>query len=135
MKAVLEAFIQYLKAHEIPALVEPESLETTEPFFRLGFTGFDAAGKNREQLSLTGTLTAQGDGPDYFLDSVIEASRKLLPLRERAFPFTVSSGVSATATMERTAPGRFQENEEGKYHFSYIEVYRIELTYNPIHFA
>ncbi len=130
---VLDAFKNYISAQTgVVAVLEPEKLEVSEPNLRLMLNGFDSQGQNREKLTLTGTLTAQGDGPDYFLDSVLSASRAFLPFRDGSHVFEVEAGFTASATVTRTAPGRFEQNEnEGRFAFSFIEQFRIEISYNP----
>ena len=137
MKKVLEAFRLWFTAQtSLPTALEPNKLEAPEPSLRLMLAGFEAQGADREKLTLEATLAASGDGPDVFLEAVLEASRAMLPYREGVFSFPVEAGFSATATFSRTAPGRFQQNEgqgEGgpRYSFAYLEPFRVELSYNP----
>ncbi len=129
---VLDAARVFLEdAAGVRTVLMPEKLTPEGPHFRLTLNGFDTQGVDREELVLSGVLTADGDRPDYFLDSVIAASRALLPYRDGAHEFTVSEGFQATLTARREAPGRFIENEEGEQPFSYIESYRIGISYNP----
>lgn len=130
---ILNAFRDYLASETgLTVVLEPQSLEVSEPNVRLMINEFDSQGENRERLTLTASLTAHGDGPDYFLDGVINASRAFIPFRDGSHAFDVESGFIATATFSRTAPGRFERSEEeGSYAFSYIEQFRVELSYNP----
>ncbi len=131
---VLDAFRDWFTLQTgIPTLFEPERLANQEPTFRLNLAGFEAQGENREKVELTGTLSAQGDAPDFFLDQVIDASRAMLPYREGAHAFDVEPGFQATATITRTAPGRFEPNQDESktYGYSYFEQFRVELSYNP----
>ncbi|MCF7952392.1 MAG: hypothetical protein K9L57_12210 [Spirochaetaceae bacterium] len=130
---VLDAFKAFISTQTgVTTVLEPQSLEVSEPNLRLMISEFDSQGENRERLTLTASLVANGDGPDYFLDGVISASRAFVPFREGSHVFDVEEGFMATATFTRTAPGRFERSEEeGSYAFSYIEQFRVELSYNP----
>ena len=140
---MVEAFKTALKNYTgFPVDIAPSRTERDEPHISLSFSGFDKQGTDREKILFNMTLSASGEGPSYFLDEVIELSGSVYELRQnstdtasqkRAYlDVEVAQDFKPRATFNQVSAGRFQENQEGKFKYSYIEIYRVELSYNPI---
>ena len=113
---------------------EPSQTRRDEPCIFLSLNGFDLQGIDREKIIFSALLSVSGEGPFYFLNSAIALSRALLLLQTAEQPYLdidIAPAFKPRATFKQTATGRFQENQEGKFKYSYMEMYRVELSYNP----
>lgn len=117
----------------VPIDMDPSRVESPQPRLRLQLTGFEDQGENRELMSFTALLTASGDGPATFIDEVAAASRQVKPYLDGYTDIAPAPGIMARVTMERIAPGRFEENEE-KFTYSYVEQFRLYFSYSTKHF-
>lgn len=125
-----------------PVELEPAKNRRTEPHISLSFSGFEKQGTDREKIIFTLALSASGEGPSYFLDRTIELSRVIYKLRQGScdnqvqekpyLDVDIAPGFKPRATFTQTMTGRFQENQEEKFKYEYMEMYRVELSYNPV---
>jgi len=123
----------------IGVFVEPQPITLSEPHIRVMFAGFefsgvgDITGYETERLCTLKmecvlTLTAMGDGPDVFLDKVIEASFKLSKLFERPFSIRTADGYGITVVAKSRGQRQFFKNEEeGKKPYIYEENFDLNI--------
>ena len=137
MKEVLNGFKDWLKTqYGCPVIIEPQRQDLKEPRWRLTLGGVSKQGEKRRVLTITGTIQADGGDPNMTspLLSLIEKNAEL-EITEKAFefPYTLPGGVyKAKASFTSSGEGGWTENdEEANYPFSYMEQYRISLSYNP----
>ncbi len=125
-----------------PVDLEGAKNKRTEPHISLSFSGFEKQGTDREKINFTMALSASGEGPSYFLDKIIELSRAIYKLKQgscegqvQAKPYLdvdIAAGFKPRAIFTQIMTGRFQENQEEKFKYEYMEMYRVELSFNPI---
>jgi len=119
-----------------PVIIEPQRQDRPEPRWRLAVGGFAPQGEKRQLLTINGAIQADGDGP-VFLDKLATISKKAadLKLTEKGFEFeyTMPGGTyTAKASFTLQGDGGWQQNdEEEKFSFSWVEQYKIQLSYNP----
>lgn len=135
---LLEGFKAWLMGqYACPVLIEPQKQDRAEPRWRLAVSHFEKQGEDRRGLNIVGTIQADGDGPGIYLDKIMALSEKSveLELTEEGFEFsyTLPGGTyKAKATFSLSGDGAWRENDpEEKFRFSYMEQYRIQLSYNP----
>lgn len=138
MKALLEGLKAWLKnQYSCLVIIEPLKSDRPDPRWRLAAGNFSGQGNDRRVLNALGTIQADGDGPDAFLSKLLEMSEKSaeLELTEKGFEFdyTLHGGTyKAKATFSLYGDGDWRENnEEDQWSFSYMETYRIQISYNP----
>lgn len=127
------------KALKLPVVVEPQPVSEAQPHLRVMFTGFDfepasdISGYDREQICTVKidcllTLTAYGDGPDVFLDSVVKASFCLRKFFDKAFSIQTVDGYGITVVAKKKSGGQiFKNEEEGKKPYLYEENYDLSI--------
>lgn len=127
------------KVLNIPVVVEPQPVSYAEPHLRLMFTGFDFEATSditvyhteklyTVRIDCLVTLTAYGDGPDVFLDSVVRASFALRRLFDRAFSIQTVDGYGITVVAKKKERGQiFKNEEEGKKPYLYEENYDLSI--------
>jgi hypothetical protein len=128
IKHILADFLK--KETGLSVLVEPQPVMPAEPHLRLMFSGFEFVSEfvKDEDFTQYGienvytlkmecllTLTAQGDGPDVFLDEVISACFKLQKLFHEPISIPVVDGFGITVSAKVRDKGQlFKNEEEGK---------------------
>jgi len=128
IKHILADFLK--KETGLTVLVEPQPVMPAEPHLRVMFSGFEFASEFEKDADFTGygienvytlkmecllTLTAQGDGPDVFLDEVISACFKLQKLFREPITIPVVDGFGITVSAKVRDKGQlFKNEEEGK---------------------
>jgi|UniRef100_A0A7C4AK39 hypothetical protein len=137
IKYVLSDFLK--EKTGLGVFVEPQPVTLFEPHIRVMFMGFefegvgDLTGHETERLCTLRmdcllTLTAMGDGPDVFLDKVIESSFKLNRLFERPFSITTVDGYGITVVGKSKGQRQFFKNEEeGKKPYIYEENFDLHI--------
>jgi len=137
IKYVLSDFLK--EKTGLGVFVEPQPVTLFEPHIRVMFMGFgfegvgDLTGYETERLCTLRmdcllTLTAMGDGPDVFLDKVIESSFKLNRLFERPFSITTVDGYGITVVGKSKGQRQFFKNEEeGKKPYIYEENFDLHI--------
>lgn len=132
--------VDYLKEKTgLQVIVEPQPVNLSEPHVRIMYTGIDIdsgpdiSGYFVEKLhtlkiSLLLTLTAYGDGPDKFLDSVINSSFALKKVFDSAFSIRTVGSYGITVEGKKRPGGQFFRNEEeGKKQYLYEENYDVNI--------
>jgi hypothetical protein len=128
IKHILADFLK--KETGLTVLVEPQPVMPAEPHLRVMFSGFEFVSEFEKDADFTGygienvytlkmecllTLTAQGDGPDVFLDEVISACFKLQKLFREPITIPVVHGFGITVSAKVRDKGQlFKNEEEGK---------------------
>lgn len=124
---------------KLPVIVEPQPVTLSEPHVRIMFTGFDldqgidVTGYEVEELCTLKlqcllTLTAHGDGPDRFLDEVVNASFQLRRFLSDTFTIATVDGYGITVQGTKRPGGQFFRNEEeGKKPYVYEESYDVSI--------
>jgi len=128
IKHILADFLK--KETGLSVLVEPQPVMPAEPHLRLMFSGFEFVSEFVKDDDFTQygienvytlkmecllTLTAQGDGPDVFLDEVISACFKLQKLFHEPISIPVIDGFGITVSAKVRDKGQlFKNEEEGK---------------------
>jgi len=127
IKHILADFLK--KETGLSVLVEPQPVMPAEPHLRLMFSGFEFVSEFEEDADFTVyglnvytlkmecllTLTAQGDGPDVFLDEVISACFKVQKLFHKPITIPVVDGFGITVSAKVRDKGQlFKNEEEGK---------------------
>jgi hypothetical protein len=137
IKYLLADYLQ--KRTSLPIIIEPQPVSLSEPHIRLMYTGIDIesgpdiTGYNTEKLytlkmDLLVTLTAEGDGPDVFLDKIVAASFALSRVFENAFCIGTCNGNGISVNGNRRPGGQFFKNEEeGKRPYLYEENYEVSI--------
>ncbi|HOP33233.1 MAG TPA: hypothetical protein PKU94_07655 [Candidatus Hydrothermia bacterium] len=137
LKHILSDFLK--ERTQLPVFIEPQPITVFEPHIRVMFAGFDFEGVG----DLTGydierlctlkmdcllTLTAMGDGPDVFLDKVVDASFRLNRLFERPFSIQTVDGYGITVQGKSRGQRQFFKNEEeGKKPYIYEENFDVSI--------
>jgi hypothetical protein len=128
IKHILADFLK--KETGLTVLVEPQPVMPAEPHLRIMFSGFEFVSEFVEDADFTQygieniytlkmecllTLTAQGDGPDVFLDEVISACFKVQKLFHKPISIPVVDGFGITVSAKVRDKGQlFKNEEEGK---------------------
>jgi len=128
IKHILADFLK--KETGLTVLVEPQPVMPAEPHLRVMFSGFEFVSEFEKDNDATWygienvytlkmecllTLTAQGDGPDVFLDEVISACFKLQKLFREPITISVVDGFGITVSAKVRDKGQlFKNEEEGK---------------------
>jgi hypothetical protein len=134
IKHIVSDFLK--KETGLSVLVEPQPVMPAEPHLRIMFSGFEFVSEFSEfsefveDADFTGyglenvytlkmecllTLTAQGDGPDVFLDEVISACFKVQKLFHKPITISVVDGFGITVSAKVKDKGQlFKNEEEGK---------------------
>jgi hypothetical protein len=128
IKHILADFLK--KETGLTVLVEPQPVMPAEPHLRIMFSGFEFVSEFKKDADFTGyglenvytlkmecllTLTAQGDGPDVFLDEVISACFKVQKLFREPITIPVVDGFGITVSAKVKDKGQlFKNEEEGK---------------------
>ena len=135
---LLDGFKTWLGSqYNCPVLIEPQRQDRAEPRWRLAASHFEKQGENRRLLNIVGTIQADGDGPGTYLSRILSISSKSaeIGLTEKGFEFTyttLSGTYTAKAFFTLSGEGSWRENDpEEKFRYSYMEQYRIQLSYNP----
>jgi hypothetical protein len=128
IKHILADFLK--KETGLTVLVEPQPVMPAEPHLRIMFSGFEFVSEFEKDADFTEyglenvytlkvecllTLTAQGDGPDVFLDEVISACFKVQKLFREPITIPVVDGFGITVSAKVKDKGQlFKNEEEGK---------------------
>ncbi|NJL71799.1 MAG: hypothetical protein HC888_09345 [Candidatus Competibacteraceae bacterium] len=100
----------------------------------IAFGGMRKVGNGRTRIPLLVSLSAQGDGPDAFLEEIAKASEAAAELFDEPFGFSIAEdcGAYGMASPERIGDGGFERNgEEGKKPFLYLETWRVTVEFTP----
>jgi len=151
IKHIIADFLK--KETGLTVLVEPQPVMPAEPHLRIMFSGFEFVSEF-EKADFTGygienvytlkmecllTLTAQGDGPDVFLDEVISACFKIQKLFREPITIPVVDGFGITVSAKVRDKGQlFKNDEEGKKSYLFeknfeLAIYMpyVEVRYAP----
>ncbi len=75
MREVLDAVTAHLKKETgMKVIMDPQPIKSAEPHLRLTFVGSGNLGASHCVVSFQLTIVGAGDGPEVFLDRIIEAS-------------------------------------------------------------
>lgn len=75
MKEILETVRGYLNRQtKLKVIMDPQPVKNAEPHLRLTFTGSNNQGATHCVVSFQLSIVGAGDGPEVFLDRIIEAS-------------------------------------------------------------
>lgn len=75
MKEVLDAIKEYLRLETgLKVIMDPQPIKSAEPHLRLTFVGSGNQGATHCVVSFQLTIVGAGDGPEVFLDRIIDAS-------------------------------------------------------------
>lgn len=147
MEKVVNALLKSIRDLGIEAVLMPQTANATRPKIELYFAGIEPAGidgKNSETGNLgweriTFNALFCGEGThSKWVNDVIIASRKLLPLQEKhmqlIFRNDIGEDVKLTAHWRRLSPGRFEypDKEESSMPVKYVEQWEITVAY-PAH--
>lgn len=75
MKEIIDMLKGYLKQEtKLKVIMDPQPIKGAEPHLRLTFVGSGNQGASHCTVSFQLTIVGAGDGPEVFLDRIIEAS-------------------------------------------------------------
>ena len=75
MKEIIDMLKDHLgKETKLKVIMDPQPVKSAEPHLRLTFVGSGNQGATHCVVSFQLTIVGAGDGPEVFLDRIIEAS-------------------------------------------------------------
>lgn len=144
MKEILEEFAAWVKSETgVPVLYDPQPLRSAEPHIRLTFTGAAGEGKTHATLFFQLSIVGAGDGPEVFLDRIMEASLAVVDfynpcIHHRQVDIVLPNGSGSFRVGfpdVMNSSGQFTRNsgDEGetvKWAYTYVEPHMVEFTFN-----
>ncbi|AEC02035.1 hypothetical protein [Parasphaerochaeta coccoides] len=145
IQKIRDAFAIWFKEKTgIAVLYDPQPVTSAEPAIRMVFTGASEQGASRDVLTFQFTIVGSGDGPDFFLASIIEVSLKVQDVMNdgleggrRYFDIDVpgrTEKVRVTFTGISDSTGsftqnEFEETETRQWRYTYVEPHVVRFDF------
>lgn len=145
MKEILDTVKEFLKQRTgLKVIMDPQPVKNAEPHLRLTFVGSGNQGATHSVVSFQLAIVGAGDGPEVFLDRIIEASMQVGDLYNSYLhegklyiDLKLASGrgsfrVNFPDTINNS--GQFvqnenNENENAQWAYTYVEPHVMDVTF------